>query len=282
MIFSRNNAEVFVPDGSDAATAISRTTHLCLAAHPDDVEIMALEGILAAFGRSDRWFTGVVVTDGAGSPRAGLYASYTDAEMRAVRRREQIKAAQVGEYSAVVFLNHSSNDIRNRANAAPRRDLLSLLSVCRPEVVYTHNLADKHDTHVAVALRAVAALRELPPEARPKKLYGCEVWRALDWLQDSEKVVFRLDPHPNLAAALVGVFDSQIAGGKRYDLATEGRRRANATYHQSHDVDVAQSVNFGMDLTPLICNPYPDIVEFVQSHIRSFATDVSTRLARLG
>ena len=32
-----------------------------------------------------------------------------------------------------------------------------------------------------------------------------------------------------LAARLAAVFDSQIAGGKRYDLAEQGRRRANAT-----------------------------------------------------
>ena len=35
-------------------------------------------------------------------------------------------------------------------------------------------------------------------------------------------------------AALIGVFDSQIAGGKRHDLAVLGRRRANATYNASH------------------------------------------------
>jgi len=38
----------------------------------------------------------------------------------------------------------------------------------------------------------------------------------------------------NLQFALLGVFESQIAGGKRYDLALMGRRRANATYFESH------------------------------------------------
>ena len=132
-------------------------------------------------------------------------------------------------------------------------------------MVYTHNLADKHDTHVAVALRTIAAIRELPAEARPKRLYGCEVWRDLDWMIDSDKVVFQLDQHENLAAALLGVFDSQIAGGKRYDLATIGRRRAHATYHQSHGVDTAEMINFGMDLTPLIEDPSLDPGGFVQA-----------------
>jgi len=281
MKFARADAEVFVPDSATARDALGRATHLCIAAHPDDVEIMALEGILACFGRADRWFVAVIMTDGAGSPRDGLYADYSDEKMRAVRRLEQKKAAHIGEYSAVVFLNHASGDIKNAANEAPLADLLALLAGCRPEVVYTHNPADKHDTHVAVALRTVAALRAVPKEVRPARLVGCEVWRDLDWLPDRDKVIFQLDRHENIAAALVGVFDSQIAGGKRYDLATIGRRRANATYLESHSVDAAQMVNFGMDLTPLIADERGDIVNYVLEHIRRFAADVSARIARL-
>ncbi|MBI3666550.1 MAG: PIG-L family deacetylase [Acidobacteria bacterium] len=281
MRLSRASSEIFVPDGSDAASALARVTHLGIAAHQDDIEIMAMEGILTCFGVADRWFLAAIVTDGAGSPRDGLYGKYSDEEMRAVRRVEQKKAAYVGEYSAVAFLDHPSSVVKNPAESAPQEDLKALIAAAQPEVVYTHNLADKHDTHVAVALRAIAAIRELPPSQRPKKLYGSEVWRDLDWMVDEDKVVFRLDEHENLAAALVGGFDSQIAGGKRYDLATLGRRRAHATYHQSHAVDAARMINFGMDLTPLIAEPSLDINEFLQQHIRRFAADVSSRLAKL-
>src|SRR5205807_6249292 len=137
--------------------------------------------------------------------------------------------------------------------------------------VYIHNLADKHDTHVAVSLRAIAAMRELPLAQRPQKLYGCEVWRDLDWMPDRDKVLFQADGHENIAASLVGVFDSQIAGGKRYDLATLGRRRAHATYYQSHSVDAAQMVNFGMDLTPLLRDEKLDPAEYIDSFLRRFA-----------
>ena len=41
-------------------------------------------------------------------------------------------------------------------------DLKTLIAVMKPQVIYTHNLADKHDTHVAVTLRLIRALRELP------------------------------------------------------------------------------------------------------------------------
>jgi LmbE family N-acetylglucosaminyl deacetylase len=280
MQLSKASSEIYVPDGTDPAGALARVTHMAVSAHQDDLEIMALEGILACFGQPDKWFLGVVATDGAGSPRDGLYARYTDAEMRAVRRVEQKKAAFVGEYGAVAFLDHSSAAVKNPADAGPKNDIRALMEAARPAIVYTHNLVDKHDTHVAVALRTIAAIRELPAGARPRKLYGVEVWRDLDWMADSDKVVFQLDAHQNLAAALLGVFDSQIAGGKRYDLATFGRRRAHATYHQSHGVDTAEMVNFGMDLTPLVADPSLDIGQFVQDHIRRFADDVRVRIAK--
>ncbi len=229
----------------------------------------------------DKWFTGCVVSDGAGSPRDGIYGRFTDSEMMTVRRLEQKKAAFVGEYSAQVFLDYPSKQIKSAAEAGPREDLKALIAACGAETIYLHNLCDKHDTHVAVALRTIAAIRELPAEKRPKKLYGCEVWRDLDWLADADKVMLNCDGHQNLAAALLGVFDSQIAGGKRYDLATMGRRRAHATYHQSHSVDAAQSMNFGMDLTPLVIDTSLDPLEFACSHIRRFEKDVQERIAGL-
>ena len=75
MRFHNAGADLFVPDGSPADAALARTTHLCIAAHQDDIEIMAYHGIAECFGRKDRGFTGVVVTNGAGSPRSGIYGS---------------------------------------------------------------------------------------------------------------------------------------------------------------------------------------------------------------
>ena len=280
MKLSEGKAEIWVPDGVSEATALERVTHMGIAAHQDDIEIMALEGILAGFGNPDKWFMAVIVTNGAGSPRDGLYAQYTDEQMQVVRRIEQKKAAFVGDYSAVALLNHPSSAVKSSRSSGPKNDLRSLIAAAQPEIIYTHNLADKHDTHIGVALRTIDAIRELPPEKRPKKLYGCEVWRDLDWVVDSDKVVFQLDEHENIASALVGVFDSQIAGGKRYDWATIARRRAHATYHQSHSVDAAQMINFGIDLTPLIQDETLDPAEYVGGFIRRFAEDVNCRIKK--
>ena len=281
MRLHNSSAEVYVPDGSAADAALSRTTHLAVAAHQDDIEIMAYHGILECFGKSDKGFAGVTVTNGSGSPRDGLYAKYSDEEMQVVRRKEQKKAAVVGEYSAHVFLDYSSSAVKDAANIQVVEDLKQIIAASKPQVIYTHNLADKHDTHVATALRLIRALRELPGHSRPQRLYGCEVWRNLDWLNDNDKVVFNVEAHENLAMSLVGVFDSQVAGGKRYDLATMGRRRANATYLASHGVDESTSLIFGTDLTPLIEDHQLDAGEYIQGFINRFAQEVSDRIARL-
>ena len=281
MELHNSGAEVYVPTGSPASAALSRTTHLCVSAHQDDIEIMAYHGILECFGRSDKGFTGVTVTSGSGSPRDGLYGSYTDEEMQVVRRKEQKKAAFIGEYSAHVFLDYSSSAVKDPTNTHVVEDLKRIIAASKPQVIYTHNLADKHDTHVATALRAIRALRELPRDSRPQHLYGCEVWRSLDWLNDNDKVVFNVEAHENLALSLVGVFDSQVCGGKRYDLATMGRRRANATYLASHGVDESTSLIFGIDLTPLVEDEQLDVGEFIDAFIHRFAKEVSSRIAKL-
>jgi len=274
-------AELYIPDGLEESAALARTTHLAVSAHQDDIEIMAYDGILACFGNPDRWFCGVVVTNGAGSPRDDLYASYTDEQMQAVRRVEQKKAAFVGEYGAQFLLDYPSSAVKDGSARGPVEDIKTILLACRPEVVYTHNLADKHDTHVGVALKTIQAARELPAEARPKKLYGCEVWRDLDWMTDSDKVGFDLSAHPNLAAALLGVFDSQICGGKRYDLATTGRRFAHATYFASHGTDKTNQLSFAMDMTPLLEHPGLDPLDFVLGFIRRFQEDVVARINKV-
>ena len=280
MEFHKGSAEVFVPDETAVEAALGRTTHLGIGAHQDDLEILAVDGIMRCFQRTDRWFTGVVMTNGSGSPRADIYADYTDEEMMAVRRKEQKKAAIVGEYGAQVLLDYLSAAVKDPSNPAPTEDLVALFEATRPGIVYTHNLADKHNTHVGTAVRVIEALRQLPADRRPARVYGCEIWRSLDWMLDDEKIIFDVSAHDNIEAALVSIFDSQVAGGKRYDLATMGRRRANATYYASHETDVATHTLYAMDLTPLVEDPGLDVQDYVVGFIERLAEDVAARIAR--
>ena len=281
MKFHQSTAEIFVPDGKPAAAAIQRVSHLGIGAHQDDLEFMAFHGILECFGRKDKAFTGVTVTNGSGSARDSHYKDYTDEQMMEVRKLEQKKAAFVGEYAAHFLLNHPSSSVKDAKNQDVAADLDTVLAHCKPQVVYTHNFTDKHDTHVAVALRLIAALRRLPKDQRPKKVIGCEVWRSLDWLCDKDKVVMPVDDHENLGDALMGVFDSQICGGKRCDLATSGRRLANATYFESHAVDKNKALAWGMDLTSLLENDSTDPFDFAKSYIDRFADEVKDRVSRM-
>ena len=281
MKFSHPAADVFVPDSGVAPeAALARTTHLCVAAHQDDIEIMAYHGIADCFGQPDKWFSGVIVTNGAGSSRTGIYGSYTDAQMQAVRLQEQRKAAVVGEYSIQIQLSHPSSAVKDKANVAVQSDLASIVAAAGADVVYLHQPADKHDTHIGVLAHSLAALRQLPADRRPKRVLGCEVWRDLDWMVDTDKQVLDTGRFPNLAMALVGVFDSQITGGKRYDLATAGRRMAHATYHTSHATDQFQGITWAMDLTPLVQDPTLSIAEFTDQYIERFRRDVAARLAK--
>ena len=272
MQFSQNGSDLYIPDSNN--NALARTTHLGVGAHQDDLEFMAMHGILECYDKSDQWFGGVTCTNGAGSARTGEFAKVTDEEMQAIRAEEQREASRVGQYSFMAQLHLSSASIKDPQNDAVENDLVKILTASQPAVVYTHNLADKHSTHIAVAASLIKAIRRLPKEQRPQQLIGCEVWRALDWLPDDKKIIMDLSARTELASQLNGLFVSQISGGKRYDLAVEGRRRANATFFDSHSIDDTQSAAFGVDLTPLIEDDTISPEAYILSFIEEFQQDV--------
>ena len=158
MKLHNRNARIFIPDQIPASEAIARTTHLGIGAHQDDLEFFAYHGIEACYGRSDRWFTGITCTDGAGSSPVGPYESFTNDQVAAIRVGEQDKAAVVGDYAAMIQLGYPSRAIKKAEDPSPVDDLKAILAAARPEVLYLHNPADKHDTHIAVLLRALTGI----------------------------------------------------------------------------------------------------------------------------
>jgi LmbE family N-acetylglucosaminyl deacetylase len=271
-------ARLVTPDGKTGPDAISRTTHLGIGAHQDDLEFMAFHGILTCYDRTDRWFGGVTITDGRGSSRAGQFKDWTDDQIAAERIREQEAAAVIGQYSFIAQLGFGSAAVRDAQQSAVRDDLRRILEASRPEVVYLHNLADKHDTHVGCTLRSIEAIRQMPKADRPKMVYGCEVWRDLDWLVDSEKTAMPISARPELAQALNEVFATQIAGGKRYDLAVLGRRTANATFSNAHSTDQESAMQWAMDLTPLVQDDSLDPVAYTVGFIDRLKAEVTARI----
>jgi LmbE family N-acetylglucosaminyl deacetylase len=279
--FTKPLSDIFIPDQSPLDMAFKRTTHMAIAAHPDDIEIMAYEGISKCFHQSDQWFTSITVTDGSTAPRAFLYADYSNENMAKTRAQEQRKAGILGEYSAVVQLAYTSAEVKDKHNPSVIKDILEVLSYAHPKVIYTHNLADKHDTHISVTLKVIEALRSLPANQQPESVLGCEVWRDLDWLVDDDKKVMDVSDHPNLASAMIALFDTQNSGSKRYDLASIGRRTANAIYHESHGTGGASMLCFAMDLTPLMHDHELSPSEYAATIITRFQKDVTDRIHRL-
>ena len=270
-------SKIYTPQ--DALGLGNHVTHLGVGAHADDLEFMALEGILNCYNGVGS-FAGVTCTDGRGSSRTGRFADHSDDDMVRVRAEEQNKAADLGKYAAMVQLGHPSAVVKSEATREPLvHELQEILSACRPETVYTHNFADKHASHIGVALATIEAIRRMPETERPARVLGCEVWRALDWMGDDEKVAMNLDGYGKLPATLAEVFESQIAGGKRYDLAVAGRRRANATFYNPHATDQVEEAWYAMDLTPLVENTELDIAEYVLGYIDRFREDVAKGIA---
>jgi LmbE family N-acetylglucosaminyl deacetylase len=200
--------------------------------------------------------------------------------MRRLRAGEQVEAARLGRYSFSVQLAYSSDAVQKPDCPDLIEDLIALVSATQPQFLYTHNPADLHDTHVGVSLKVIEAVRHLPEDKLPEALYGCEVWRGLDWLPEEDKIALNVGGDEDLATSLIEIFKSQNESGKSYTAATMGRRRANATYYQPYAVDKYDGLCFAMDLTPLVRDPELDVVEYVLEHIDRFRRDVEMKIKR--
>ena len=191
--------------------------------------------------------------------------------MAALRRREQQRAAERGGYSVQFQLGYTSAELKGERCEDVCEDLTRILAASQPDTVYLHNLADAHATHVAAASTSIDALRRLPREQQPANVYGVEVWRNLDWLPSRYRLELEVDPDNTLQGALLREFESQLQGGKRYDLAVAGRQVANATFSQSHRTDRFRASVLAMDLSPLLQNPALAPADFLRGIINEFS-----------
>ncbi len=249
-------------------------THMVVVAHQDDVEICCPNGIVECYQDDAKGLVSVIVTDGGNSPRAGRFADFTYDQMVAARRLEQIEASKVGNHAELFLLNYTSGEVKDRSNQDPVDDLYEILMENKPECLYTHNLADKHPTHVGVAVKVIEAVRRMPKDCRPKVFLGLEGWRNLDWLSESERLCIDISGYNDLLRKALACHISQCEGGKTYDIAVEGRRIGNATFAQSHAVDEATAITLGMSLMPLIEDDTLDPREFILSKIDLFKSEI--------
>lgn len=280
MNFSQTRAEVHAPAGGDCLSALASTTHLGIGAHADDLEIMAFPGICACRGQEKLRFSGVIATDGVGSPRAGSTTQLSGSDLFNIRREEQKQAAALGGYATITQLAHPSAGIRGPNRSTLTSDLLQILKSSKPKVLYLHNPADRHETHLAVLLACLDALRQLPPADHPDEIYGCEVWGDLDWVPANKVVRLNCPAPADFGPSLLRVFSSQV-GAKRYDLAAAGRRRAQATFADAYTPDQAEEVVLALDLKPFLRDPKLSVMDFVSGLAKEFQEQTLDRIRRL-
>ena len=60
-----------------------------------------------------------------------------------------------------------------------------------------------------------------------------------------------------------------------------GRRRANATYFESHGIDTTTGLSYAMGMTPLMSDATYNPIVFAQDLIQRFAQDVDDRIRRM-
>lgn len=260
---------------SSMAEALANTTHLGIGAHPDDLEVMAAHGILQCQLQEDLQFFGITCTDGAGSAKAGDFQSLTSKDLVQLRQQEQLASAQLGEFCGIQMLGWSSQQVKTQWNESLIEQLSKTIKASQPKVIYTHNPMDKHQTHVAIFAHVIEALRRL--KYQPQKLYGCEVWRGLDWLSDKDKEVLAITD-PQKVSDLIACHRSQTESGKDYSRATLGRMAANATFFDAGAIDQNQYQLFALDLLPLLQNPKLSFTEFADQKIKLFAQEIKTNL----
>ncbi len=262
-------------DRKDLDAAMAACTHLGIGAHPDDLEVMAGHGILECLNSETQHFFGVTCTTGAGSARSGAYKNKTDAEIVELRRQEQFESARLGQYAGVLMLGYASSDLKTQWNQQLIEDFLDILKKTQPKVIYCHNLFDKHLTHVSVVSHVIESLRRL--QWQPEAFYGCEVWRGLDWLPDSEKTVLPIKD-VSLIKKLISCHRSQTESGKDYAAATAGRMAANATFFEARDLDENQHQLFALDLMPLLINPGLSLQEFGRQKAEMLQKNIEVNL----
>ena len=264
--------EKFIPKSARG----QRVRYLAVSAHKDDVEMLALDGIFRAYGEGG--FAAAVLTDGGQCPRSREYAAVGDEDMALIRTAEQKRAAEAGRYEKLYLFEKTSAEVKRAAygDGGLAEELAEVFRENpRPDVLYLHNPFDSHPTHVAACLLAIKAVNMLKDDEKPLKIYGCEVWRDLDWPADSDKVAMNVSGSDELAAKLMACFVSQNSV-KRYDVASAARRAANATFYQSHEGDEASALVYGLDMTELAYGA--SVEDFMRRILDDFRKDLHVAL----
>ena len=159
LTLSMHEYRPLIPDQISAPEAQARTSTSALARTKTTWNLWPFMVLLPAMVKMARGSVGSPAQMAAVALAPGAFAGKTDAEMQTIRANEQRRAAEIGQYSYVGQLGFTSAAIKDPATRGKLVDQLEQhLIYTQPEVLYTHNPADKHATHVAVFHAVVEAL----------------------------------------------------------------------------------------------------------------------------
>jgi hypothetical protein len=259
--FISKKVDIYIPIEESNLLAVSdkealvRTTHLCIGACQEDIEIIAYHGIAECYNKPNKWFTEVVVTDEIGSSQNGIYADFTEEQIKQIRCQGRIKTAESSKYNMSIQLGYSGDFIKCNSYSSVTMDLLTIFSECSPDIIYLHQSIDKNDTRVAVFTHCINALRQLPADKKPKMVIGSEIWENFYYIDNN----------------LIRECNLNNRAEKNY---------VNAIYNASHSIDGCQKITLTMNLVPLINDPSLSILDDTMNFIDQFKNDVKTRLSK--
>lgn len=252
---------------------------MAICAHGDDCELMAIDGIQRGYRASKYTFACVVTTDGADSERSGRYARTNNEKMASVVMAEQKKAANIGRYNSVYFMNYSTEEVRDQENEDIVNEYVEIIKELKPRVLYTHSILDRNVTHVAVAIKVINALRSMKKGDQPKVLYGCESERDLDWVDPSKVVTFNVSKNMRLQRQLISAHKSANLS-RDYVNAAIGRRLVNAVFNREEKRKTAKLTAKAINMTTLLRRKDYPIKRFAMSFIDDLYTEINDMMDR--
>lgn len=253
--------------------------YLCICADAGDTEIMAIDGIQRGYRAKKYTFATVITSDGLSLERAGKLAKATDRKVNTTKNREQKAAAEIGRYNSVYFLSHKTDEILDQENEDIVNEYLEIIKELKPRIIYTHSILDRDPTHVSVAVKVINALRKLRKGQMPAVLYGCEMWRDLDWVDPSKVISFDVSHNIRLQKQLINVHQSQNAS-RDFINATIGRRYVNATYSRSEKKKDAKLTARAINMTTLLRRKEYPIKRFAMSFVDDLYTSINDSMDR--
>jgi LmbE family N-acetylglucosaminyl deacetylase len=240
---------------------------------------MAIDGIQRGYRASKYTFACVVTTDGADSERSGRYARATDRKMTSVVVAEQKRAANIGRYHAVYFMNYSTEEVRDQENEDIVNEYVEIIKELKPRIIYTHSLLDRHPSHVAVAVKVINALRSMKKGDQPKVLYGCESERDLDWVNPEKVVTFNISKNLRLQRQLISAHKSSNMS-RDFVNAAIGRRLVNAVFNRDEKKKSAKLTAKAINMTTLLRRKDFPIKRYAMSFVDDLYTDINDMMDR--